>query len=88
MDTKKVAEALMVKFQFDAKLEYNLRPLSVKGITRECALICLVNEYNALREQLFNLRSTRVIESEKVYLHRLDELIRQEQEVKEHLNNM
>lgn len=54
----------------------------------ECALICVENEYKALREQLFNLRACRVIEDEKVYLHRVQQLIDEEKEVKEHLNKM
>lgn len=51
----------------------------------KCALIAVKNEYNSLREQLFNLRACRVIESEKVYLARLDELIKQETEIKEEI---
>lgn len=48
---------------------------------QNCALLAVENEYNSLREQLFNLRATGVIESEKVYLFRLDELISQQSEI-------
>ncbi len=68
-----------------AELVQKLIHSSHYGLTqyaKEGALVCVENEYNALRELLFNLRSCRVIESEKVYLHRLDELIKEEQEVK------
>ena len=49
---------------------------------KECALIAVENEYNSLRELLFNLRSCKVIESDLVYLKRIDALIQEEQEVK------
>ena len=50
---------------------------------KQCALICVENEYHSLREMLFSLRSGRVIESERVYLSRLDTLNELEQKVKE-----
>lgn len=42
-------------------------------------------KFHALREQLYNLRACGVIESEKVYLFRIQELIDQEAEA---LNNL
>lgn len=48
---------------------------------KQCAKIAVQNEYHSLREQLFNLRACCVIENEKVYLTRLDELNKQEQEL-------
>lgn len=55
---------------------------------KQCALIAVENEYNALRELLFNLRSTGVIENEKVYLFRLQELIDLEEEVKQEIEKL
>jgi hypothetical protein len=49
---------------------------------KQCALIAVENEYHSLRELLFNLRSCKVIESDVVYLYRLQQLIDEEQEVK------
>jgi hypothetical protein len=49
---------------------------------KQCALIAIENEYNSNRELLFNLRASKVIESEKVYLIRVQGLIDEEQEVK------
>lgn len=49
---------------------------------KQCALIAVENEYHSLREMLFNLRSCHVIESENVYLNRLQELIDEEKQVK------
>lgn len=58
------------------------------SMTKEIALIAVENEYNSLREMLFNLRSCHVIESEKVYLHRLQELIDEEQQVKNEIKKL
>ena len=55
---------------------------------KQCALIAVSNEYHSLRELLFNLRSCRVIESEKVYLHRLNEYIEEEREVKQEIEKL
>lgn len=71
----------------------NFRPfVQGSGITnveaKQCALICVENEYHALREMLFSLRASRVIESERVYLSRLDRLIEMEKQVKEELNKL
>ena len=54
---------------------------------KQCALICVENEYHSLREMLFSLRSSKVIESERVYLSRLEKLIELEQEVKTIIEN-
>lgn len=56
-----------------------------KSEAKQCALIAVENEYNSLREMLFNLKSCQVIESEKVYLFRLQKLINEEQEVKQEI---
>ena len=54
---------------------------------KQCAMICTKNEYHELREQLINLRSCHVIESEKTYLFRLQELIDDEKAVIDEINN-
>lgn len=70
------------------KMASNIEGHGWKEMSKECALIAVENEYKALREQLFNLRSTRVIESEKVYLFRVQELIDKEQELKNEIKNL
>lgn len=55
---------------------------------KQCALIAVENEYNSLREMLFNLRSCCVIESERVYLHRLQQLIDEETQVKQEIEKL
>lgn len=55
---------------------------------KQCALISVEREYNSLRELLFNLRACGVIENEKTYLLRLDELIKEEQEVKQEIEKL
>tara|TARA_R110001606_G_scaffold398524_1_gene577794 strand:+ start:761 stop:1030 length:270 start_codon:yes stop_codon:yes gene_type:complete len=58
-----------------------------KENAKQCALICVENEYHSLREMLFSLRSSKVIKSERVYLSRLEKLIQLEQEVKTIIEN-
>jgi len=55
---------------------------------KQYALIAIENEYYYLKEQLFNLRSCGIIESENVYLFRLQELIYEEKEVKQELEKL
>ena len=57
-------------------------------IAKECALISVINEHNSLREQLFNLRVCGMIESEKVYFYRMDELFQIENELKYEIQNL
>jgi len=61
---------------------------SIIPAAKQCALICVENEYNSLREYLFNLRSCRVIDNHKVYLVRLETLIEEEKEVKQEINKL
>jgi hypothetical protein len=55
---------------------------------KQCALIAVENEYNSLREQLFNLRSCYVIESATTYLTRLENLNKEEKQVKQEINKL
>lgn len=89
MNYKEKAKELVEKFLdvFDKTEEPSVSYVMVK-MAKENALISTKNEYNALRELLFNLRSCRIIENEKVYLHRLDELIKEEKEVKQEINKL
>ena len=84
MTPKEKAEELVEEFKPFAHINKSADGWSAK----QCALIAVENEYNSLREQLFNLRACKVIESEKVYLHRLQELIDQEQEVKQEIEKL
>lgn len=54
----------------------------------KCAIISIENEYNALREQLFNFKACGILTNEKVYLFRLNELIEEEKQVKQELEKM
>lgn len=56
--------------------------------SKQCVLICIENEYRAKRELLFDLRSDRVIESEVVYLNRLDDTFNEEQELKQEIEKL
>jgi translation initiation factor 2B subunit (eIF-2B alpha/beta/delta family) len=55
---------------------------------KKCALIAVEKEYNSLRELLFNLKSCRVIESELTYLKRINDLIQEEQQVKQEIEKL
>ena len=57
-------------------------------MAKKCALIATSNEYHQLREQLFNLKSARVIEFENVYLTRLQSLINEEAAVKQEIEKL
>ena len=86
MNAKEKAEELIEKMLYQIK--YNCQPSISIMVAKQCALIAVENEYNALREQLFNLRSYKVIENEKVYLIRLQQLIDEEKEVKQELEKL
>jgi len=60
--------------------------LSESGL-KSIAILHVKEKYKEIREQLFNLKSCRVIVSGKTYLHRLDELILEEQQVKQAIEN-
>jgi len=53
-----------------------------------CALIAVKNEYHSLRELLFNLRSCGMVQYEKVYLVRLQNLIDEEKEIIKETENL
>lgn len=57
-------------------------------MAKKCALIATSNEYHQLREQLFNLKSARVIEFENVYLTRLQSLINEEAQIKQEIEKL
>ena len=65
--------------------------ISVNGnsfFAKECALIAVENEYNSLREQLYELRVNKVIENGKVYLALLDKTHKDEAEVKQEIEKL
>lgn len=84
MNQNKKAEELLRKFS--AKLPH-YTPKDNLEKAKQCALICVENEYHEKRELLFNLRSCGVIENPNTYLVRLQELIDEEQQVKELIIN-
>ncbi len=79
MSPKEKAQELVDKMKWEGE---DRGEQAYQDFAKECALIAVENEYNSLREMLFNLRSCHVIESEKVYLFRLQKLINEENEVK------
>lgn len=83
---KQKAEELFDKYYYSFP-EKNRYDFGYKE-SKRCALICVENQYKSLREQLFNLRACKVIESEKTYLYRLQELQQEEKQVKQHLEEM
>jgi len=85
MTPKKKAKKLVKKY---TKTIWDSGNTVSKPMIKHCALIAVENEYNALREQLFNLRSCHVIESETVYLKRVDWLNVEEQQVKTEIEKL
>jgi hypothetical protein len=87
MEAKIKAKELVDKF---SNLEYptptwsNNKETSCYSydMAKQCAIIAVENEYHALRELIFLLRSNGVIESEKTFLHFVDLYIKEEAEVK------
>lgn len=74
----------------------NTLPLYSTGVSideeitaaKKIAIIAIEKEYHSNRELLFNLRSCGVIESEKVYLSRLQNLIDEEKKVKKEIEEI
>jgi hypothetical protein len=96
MDAKEKAKELVEKYK---ELQITIlgcgdgNPCIIKNTmiynsAKQCALIACENEYKSNRELLFSLRSSKVIESEKVYLIRLQGLINEEQEVKNEIERL
>ena len=86
MDAKQKAEELIKQFSKYAHLDDGASNNDFNSIN--CDLIAVENEYNALREQLFNIRACGIIIGEKVYLARLQQLIDEEKEVKQELEKL
>lgn len=89
MTPKENAKELTNKMFFtivDVKNEETLR--NYWDEAKNCALICIKNEYNQKRELLFNLKSCGIEFSEKFYLMRIQNLINEEKQVKEEINKL
>jgi hypothetical protein len=86
MEAKDKAKELVDSF-YNAKDEDGFHSMNTYR-AKQCALIAVENEYKSLREQLVNLRACKVIESEKTFLFRMQELIDKENEVKNEINNL
>lgn len=85
MTPKEKAEKLFIKFYPNW---YDNGLVAKSKYAKEYAIMAVENEYHSLREQIFNLRSSGVIESETVYLFRIDALLREEQEVKQEIEKL
>lgn len=84
MTTEEKARELVDKFYAEqAPVNIHRYDLAIA-----CALICVANEYHALREQLYNLRACRVISSENTYLKRLEALTIEEGEIKQEIEKL
>ena len=84
MEVKEKAKELVDKFIAHTDSDWDNDIIEAK----QCALIAVENEYRSLRELLFDLRACRVIESEEVYLSRIQQLIDEEQEVKQEIEKL
>ena len=86
MKAEEKAKELFNKFlKTDEKCTYSFVG---DKVAKQCALIAIENEYRSLRELLFDLRACRVIESEEVYLSRIQQLIHKEQGVKQEIEKL
>lgn len=92
MEAKEKAEILVSQFmglkEFNSEFESSGWAVMNLLMAKECAIISASNEYHQLREQLFNLKSSRVIEFENVYLTRLQSLINEEAAVKQAIEDL
>lgn len=92
MEAKEKAQILVSSFigikEFKSKFEATGWAWINLFMAKKCALIATRNEYHQLREQLVNLRSCKVIESEKIYLTRLQSLIDEEAAVKQEIEKL
>lgn len=92
MEAKEKAEILVSQFMGLKEFNSDFESSGYAGMdllmAKECALIATSNEYHQLREQLVNLRSCKVIESENVYLTRLQNLIDEEAAVKQAIEDL
>lgn len=87
ISAKEKAKELIDKYlSIDDELDLFLNKTRQQA-SKECAIIAVENEYYSLRELLFNLKSVRLIENDKVYLIRLQQLIDEEKEVKKEIEN-
>jgi len=86
-EAKNKAREIFSKFMLDLVSEIGLGDVAFE-MNKKFALIAVENEYKSLRELLFNLRSCGVIENEKVYLKRLQDLIDEEAEVKNQIKSI
>jgi len=80
MSPKEKAEEILEKFD----LPTGLMSIEIK----QCALICIENEYHSNRELLIHLKGSGVIENERVYLALLQKLIDEEKEVKQEIEKL
>jgi hypothetical protein len=92
LNTKEKAKELVEKYFDYSWTTYNTRKIITQSMTKEaakyCALILVENEYKSLREQLFNLKSCGVIQSDTVYLKRIEMLIEEENQLKTEIENL
>jgi len=86
-EAKNKAIEVFSKFMLDLVSEIGIGDTAFE-LNKKFALISVENEYKSLRELLFNLRSCGVIENEKVYLKRLQDLIDEEAEVKNQIKSI
>ena len=91
MELTEKAEDLVNKYSTVTLFGSSNRAIKIaltKITTKQCALIAVENEYNSLREQLFNLRACGVIENEKTYLERMQPLLEEENKVKQEIEKL
>tara|TARA_R110000868_G_scaffold349412_1_gene610694 strand:- start:205 stop:486 length:282 start_codon:yes stop_codon:yes gene_type:complete len=93
MTPKEKAEELFIKMwqplpAGNLPIEQSKERYNQHNAAKKCAIIAAENEYHSLREQLFNLRSCGMIQSDTVYSVRLQNLIDEEAEVKSEISKL
>jgi len=87
MEAKIKAAELVESFYWycDGTAMGTFSTVQVRNNAKKCAIIAVENEYHALRELIFLLRSNTVIENEKTFLHFIDLYTKEEAEVKKEI---
>lgn len=86
LELKEKAKTIFELFEQDCYwIENNGKPCVISQ--KSCAIISVENEYKSLRELLFNLKSCHVLENEKVYLKRIQNLIDDEKLLIDEINS-
>lgn len=87
MNHKEKAEELIDRFIQETRNRFESKSMSYRR-AKQCALISISNEYESNKELILNLQSSGVIESEKVYLFKIAQLINEEKLIKQEIEKL